>query len=121
MSIKTKAETREESDIPEEWKIAIRQSKVVIEKYDELVKASIELAKACIIPSEDVIRIVFPRSASERLDCKPRLKEALLSHKKDFCVLLSKLKEKQSIESKKEAILARLSLTSEEKEILGIG
>jgi hypothetical protein len=107
------------TDIAEQWAAALAAADIVVEAYTDLLHASDALADALNYKQEYILSHVMPQTSKDRRMAKRILawmKENETSLRNGMAYRAEQLEH----EKQKRALLARLQLTEEEKELLGI-
>jgi transcription termination factor Rho len=103
----------------EEWKAVLKAARKADSAYDELVKASDELAETMMLDRDLVLRRVLPTVASERRESR-RVLFWVRYNELSNIKRIREHNDKQRKETERNELLAKLQLTPREKELLGI-
>jgi len=103
----------------ETWETVLTAGARVVRAYQEMVKASDDLAEELGYNEDYVLRRVLPKSVSERRD-GGRVLEWLEASRDEIEARLLAREAAREAAARREALLARLNLSEAERRLLGI-
>ncbi len=104
----------------EGWEAIVMAGERVAHAYEQLLRMVDALAAALEYHEDHVLRQVLPKAVKDRRDCE-RVLTWLHEHREDIEAHLQVRQAAREAAVRRESLLAKLNLTVDEKQLLGIG